>query len=729
MKIKKIALLCGLLLTQPLFATTSHQIVTDPSRRYIIVHNDLPMTIYPVVEVPEDGNCVPKSTAVNRIVVPAGVQFRQTIKIYVPDKCWYNAGRVLLFTPPIETFETRIDSAQQTQKGSASACYDISQGQDNEKGITCYTGKAKASYPLDSPAQLTEYTFDADDPLTGKKSSDPDQGRLMTDIDISYVDETFLPVTMAIDTGGLAGYMGTNFSYADFKNRIMTFLQTNNWSSFAAYTQNNWSNNVFHDLVPFSYHTLGGYNLLNSVNTKATSLLYKPDAGAAYLIEKLSINQKYQPSNPAVTALAARWKQWLSPNNPCTSGNIPANLAVDQKGFCQDFQATVKWVWEIYNGFKSNDPNYCKFVAGDGKAYEIDDTVCLMEHILGYKKGPDGGQLPESVQAILRGVPWNDEKSGKPLYQYNKWLLFWAPTDSAYNLNPFTRLIHNETDGINAVAYSFSIDDKYGNFRDEGTGFIINAGGDSYLSNKSMYDPYQQYFVTWAANNWDHATICGRNVNINMRAGNSRVSMWQNGKKMDYCDVTLYRSNQTEPHLDFRLSEEAKRIVTDSYTGKQHEVQGLKMDVQYCKENSSPILAAYCDRANLSPVYKGDIAYVSLKNEAKPSTTLNMAALVTGGRLNLAPGWLSATGCGFPDNAGKIDPKNGSSFPFASGNASSCTAIISGAAVKVNLNVTFNADGEIIPQSVKCTKADSQSACAGVVVDPNNVNFPPPNAI
>lgn len=205
--------------------------------------------------------------------------------------------------------------------------------------------------------------------------------------------------------------------------------------------------------------------------------------------------------------------------------------------------------------------------------------------------------------------------------------------------------------------------------------------------------------------------------------------MWQSGKKADYCDVTLYRTAQSEPHLDFRLFEEPERIVTDSYTGKQHAVQGLQMDTQYCKDHSSAVLAPYCSQANLSPVFKGDIAYVSLKDEDKPKTTLNVPALVTGGRLNLAPGWLSATGCGLPAEAGNIDPKNGSSFPFAPGTATACTVSLSASAAHALLDAAFNPDGEIIPASLKCTRTDKQRACIGIMADSNNVNLPPPDAI
>lgn len=712
---------------------------TDITKRYLIVHNEMPSTVYPVIEVPEDGNCKPGSTSVNRIVVPGGVATGKTVKIYMPDKCWYNAGRIFIFTPNIEAFESRIDPTQQTKKGSTAACYEVNADKTDGLGVNCYLGSAASSYPLDSPAQLTEYTFDADDPVTGQKSSDPDKGRLMTDIDLSYVDETFLPVAMAIDTGGTAGFMGTSMSYADFNQRVAHFLQAANWSQFAAYTRTNWPNNAFNDLISPTYHTMGGYNLFNSVNTKATSNLYKvtplpppKPTPLPYFIENLTVDPStYQPVNPSVTALTARWQQWLT-GNPCAGGKAPANPAADQQGFCQDFQATVKWVWDQYMGFKANDPNYCKYIGGDAKPYIVDNTECLIHHIMGYTQGPNSGQLPESVQAILRGVPWNDPSSGKPLYQYDKWLLFWAPYDSPYNLNPFTRLIHDPTDGINAVAYSFSIDDKYGNFRDEGTGLIIDVGGNSYLPNKVPYDPYQQYFVTWAANSWDHATVCGRDITINKRAGNARVSMWQNGNKQDNCDVVLYTTaDNGGPHLNFRLSEESMRSVTDAYTGKSQQVQGLTTDVNYCKENSSPTMITYCDQANLSPVYKGDIAYVSLSDGEKPKTTLNVAALVTGVNLNLAPGWTSGAGCGLPAAAGKIDPKNGSSFALAPGAENACQVNLTGDPTKnqaANLTVLFNPDGTVTPSSVTCTKAN-QAVCVGVVVTPNGINLPPPDGI
>jgi hypothetical protein len=75
-----------------------------------------------------------------------------------------------------------------------------------------------------------------------------------------------------------------------------------------------------------------------------------------------------------------------------------------------------------------------------------------------------------------------------------------VPFGSQFALDPYTRLIHSNQDGIAAVAYSFSIDDKYGNFRDASSGFIVDAGGTSALDNNQPYDPYQQYKMNWGYN-------------------------------------------------------------------------------------------------------------------------------------------------------------------------------------------------------------------------------------
>lgn len=700
----------------------------DTSKRYIIIHNDAPINIYPVVQIPEDGNCVPKSTRVNRIIFNRGLKTGETVKIKIPGKaqghlrsCWYNAGRVYLFSVNIDAFEQKIQSAQRTTPHNFTPGPECMMLDNNKQPMGaaggCTTGIANSSYPLDSPAQLAEYTFDADDPKTGHPSPDPDEGRLMTDIDLSYVDQVYLPIAIAIDNGGASGYMGTVMSYYEFNQRVNDFIRDAKWSGFAAYSPANWNNNVFHTLVPQSEHVPAGYNLFTLVNIQAISDLYTipksstskasvnsstgpcaalhpenptcapgdtrecctctandarcfcnrgcvveglihgnlccptkdsdnkevmltccssgptpptpptPPAERGFMIDHTYVGKKGEGLNPTVQQLVKeRWQVWINPYlDPCLLPQFLQNPALNKKQFCKQFYATVQRVWREYKNARTKEPE--KFKCSIDPSKPVDDTVCLIQHIIGYTYGPDGGWLPESVQAILRGVPWNDEKSGQPLYQYDKWLLFWAPYSSPYSLNPFTHFIHNEKDGINAVAYSFSIDDKYGNFRDQGDGFIINVGGDTAIENKSMFDPYQQYFVNWA-HSWDHALVCGREISINALPGNSRISMWQNGKHQDFCEIIMYPTEANEPNLKFKISE-TKRTVKDNYTGQSHTVDSLTLDPHYCRTNSSHQLQQICDQVHLVPLDSGDTAYVSVDKHQRPNVSLNLPAAPT----------------------------------------------------------------------------------------------------
>jgi hypothetical protein len=84
----------------------------DPFQRYIIIANELPLTAYPVVQVPEDGNCVPGSTRVRRIIVnysaaEPGLPSGKTARVRLPKTCWYNAGRLYIFSVNLPEFEAR----------------------------------------------------------------------------------------------------------------------------------------------------------------------------------------------------------------------------------------------------------------------------------------------------------------------------------------------------------------------------------------------------------------------------------------------------------------------------------------------------------------------------------------------------------------------------------------------------------------------------------------------
>ena len=125
----------------------------------------------------------------------------------------------------------------------------------------CWTGTAKAQYPVDAPAQLFEYTMISQNPANGGPFPDPNdkKGIPLVDIDLSYVDSLYLPIATNLDDDGATAYMGTTLDYKDFLGRAGNFLSIRGsygnvmvepiWSQYAAYAPENWSNNVFHDLA------------------------------------------------------------------------------------------------------------------------------------------------------------------------------------------------------------------------------------------------------------------------------------------------------------------------------------------------------------------------------------------------------------------------------------------------------------------------------------------------
>src|SRR5262249_19063926 len=136
------------------------------------------------------------------------------------------------------------------------------------------------------------------------------------------------------------------------------------------------------------------------------------------------------------------------------------------------------------------------------------------------------------------------------LYHRDGFLHFWAPYVSQnpagaeiYNLNPFTHFVHDAS-GIDARgAYSFSIDDFYGNFGGFASTLIINVGGTTALPDKEPFDPYKRYNVAWG-NGWHHLDICGRRLDVpNPLLGLSTAfSFWRNGSQLNpkECIITLY---------------------------------------------------------------------------------------------------------------------------------------------------------------------------------------------
>ena len=392
----------------------------------------------------------------------------------------------------------------------------------------------------------------------------------------------------------------------------------------------------------------------------------------------------YDISNPTFTNMVNRWQQWRERAYNC-GANPPATPATDAAGFCSAFKKTIDFVWGEFLG-------NCLGLRGEA----LDQ--CLTAAILGYDlKAADPQKcekcpaLPcpaecvvdiqrnESVQALLRSVPWtpagDPSKCGKcpspngqdcplecvapPVYSPNatlwhrdKFLHFWAPYESPYNLNPFARFVHKDVpdthEGLAAPgAYSFSIDDFYGNYGGPGTTLIINVGGTSGLVNRSPFDPYTQYFVGVPAG-WHSAEVCGRQISLpdpsTGLAANVPFSFWKadgSGKQAS-CEITVYADATKQEYVKFKL-DEVSYTVRDTYTGQDHpETLGLSgvyavrqgqllnpPDNPYCCQNSTKNLAGRgkC-QANLSPGFL-NLAYVAVTECSDPNSATCGRPLMT----------------------------------------------------------------------------------------------------
>lgn len=716
----------------------------DPFQRFIRFHNSLGETIYPVIQAPQDAPAKPGDKGTNcatggllRIVVNlgtkgAGIPPGEDVTVALPKDrpCakggFYDAARIYVLVANFDAFEKLVNATQQTvadpnwDYGKYSPC------------AGCWVGKASADYGHDAPGQLLEYTIISQDPSTGSafpNANDP-KGTALIDFDVSYVDDAYLPVAMALDDGGATQFMGSTLKPDTFNDRLTKFLTDGNWSRYAAYAPLNWATAAqcptlngrpsdpnktsFSCLVARTDRVPSANILITDAQTGGVSAFFLPSwdgvtpmqcnsmgsndptanlmcstpppygagltsgnccpQGEGVMLgccdaEKFLIDnthrkfdaQTFPPafklSNDTLANVVARFTQWQgAANDPCRdpgSGAVASAPVVDKAGFCSAFKRTLDFVWKEFApqcASRGGNEDRCisaAIIGYDLKNSSFDPELC--------KKCPNGDeglcprscaletQRNESVQALQRGLPWT--ASGDPaacgscpsntscpstcilpvvpspdakLYHRDKFLHFWADYKSVYNLNPFARFVHNAAAGLAAPgAYSFSIDDFYGNFGGPGSTLIIDTGGTNVVPNKEPFDPFKQYHAGLGTG-WDHATVCGRPYRLPAGAPanvglSTPLSFWDNGSQKTECEVRLFPTADASKYIAFLLKE-VTFVVTDDYTAQSYSVQGLSgvsavrfpsdvpPDNPYCERNSTAtdlVANGFC-RANLS---------------------------------------------------------------------------------------------------------------------------------
>jgi hypothetical protein len=427
--------------------------------------------------------------------------------------------------------------------------------------------------------------------------------------------------------------------------------------------------------------------------------------------------------NPTLSNIVDRWLKWKNGTLQSLCTNPPASPVEDKVGFCQAFKRNIDFAWEQLAA-NFNTDLLCNSFAQGSDAY----NQCIVAAIVGYdidlgktgfvasacecpntdqskcaKTCTDEIQRTETVQALLRSVPFNgfgppatcaqcpsadeakcprvacvapqntDISPNANLYQHDKFLHFWAPSTSDYNLNPYAHFVHNKTEGLDALsAYGFSIDDFYGFLGANGTTLVFNVGGKSKLDNRDPRDPFTQYSVNTGPG-WSRAKVCGREFTITNPNANPSfpVSFWKDPdgdgiyQKAAFCAVTFW--NSKNQHMSFLLEEKVRpvtdRLLVDSppfSITKINNVPGLSGGCtqptkpgciaadtptwanrgdgavvqadSYCQKNSHPALQSLCAGVNLSPhgsnqAYVGVVECASSKDQmcGRPLMNLNFA--------------------------------------------------------------------------------------------------------
>src|SRR5262249_38283703 len=150
-------------------------------------------------------------------------------------------ARIVIFTVSPEAFDAKLTTyPTKTDPATAQITTEIfdpwtrglCQTLEGAPVAGCWGGKAKAAYGSDAPGQLTEYTIISQ--FRGKPAAGgPNDPKGVSNIgfNISYVDDAYLPVAMAL-AGGATGYMGTALSSSTFSDRLTKFLNdpSTHWS-------------------------------------------------------------------------------------------------------------------------------------------------------------------------------------------------------------------------------------------------------------------------------------------------------------------------------------------------------------------------------------------------------------------------------------------------------------------------------------------------------------------
>ncbi len=419
---------------------------------------------------------------------------------------WWQGGRIEIFTgqDAVNAIYTSrvtqqdITSAVTTNNSSASTPQCVTTGTDAGVG-TCLIPKFfsdTVQFLPDQPSQLTEYTLAARNPSRCATMipipADCPAWVLDTndvDIDISYVDSTFLPAAMEPfnNPGNQTGWIGMITDTETFGNGVTNWLNDvlkaygpstrdpsvpTSWPLFV----NPSDSSMPIDKIPSAQNVLLSGNNATTPYPTYPSILFPPQNAPT---GKTGLTQNDPPPWPPIQKLIANWVA-------CTNNMRP-------EAHCEALRAVHKLFAANYQHYQDNWAN----AVADGKCtgstplLTFDEATYpypMIAKVYGWVAFNNGCASDYNPLYFTPGYSLADYQAIKAQFddlQYDgiKPPLGPLPLTGLRQFNPYVLLIHGAK-YLNAEnVYAYSVDDAVGNLQVYGDGFIITVGGPENLPN------------------------------------------------------------------------------------------------------------------------------------------------------------------------------------------------------------------------------------------------------
>jgi hypothetical protein len=546
---------------------------TLPPLMTIVIINNSPQTIYPVLSsgtggVAEDnwmeacfgntqaqinaGQKYPRGAIYRFYINPSqGIAPQATVTVTLPIYSalnsmpnatapgqfidWWQGGRVEIFVNP--TYLNMALSAEKTPITPVNTGGALIAPSCVPMGCNLSFFASTDGIPTALPSQLTEFTFGAKNPCfistqvnAGTACPTANSGPLYVldagdvDIDVSYVDATFLPVVMEpyANPGDQTGWVGISLDFPTFTtgfkqwvaDMVTTYGATTadpmvSWPQLglclgSGCAQNSTVNTKVPKL-PSAIHIMG-YNVFYAPYPNFPSDVFPPQAPPPPLTKNPPFPQPNPPPWPSILKLDTS-------NPPKQLGGLIANYnaCVGTNKAIMPPPPNCPMLMQVIALFQANYENYNWTFGTAGSGCTLGPKLVfnpatnpypLIKHVYawtafqencnsdfnplyftpGYCTAPGGGNCSITTVGPIQ-TKYQAVKTVYDHLQYNG-TPFQTNIPIVSNMfDPYVALIHGQKYLNSLNAYAYSVDDDVGNFQGKGTGAYIAVGGTAGLPN------------------------------------------------------------------------------------------------------------------------------------------------------------------------------------------------------------------------------------------------------